>query len=60
MQRKNPHSYSNINNICQGLFFVVEGFLAKNAQNLQFFINSRSWNCIQYIFIFRGAVYLIH
>ena len=33
---KKPHSYSNRNKIYKGLFFVVEGFLAENVQNLQF------------------------
>ena len=52
---KIPHSYSN--KIYQELFFVVEGFLARNVKNLQFL--STSWNCIQYIFISRGAVFLM-
>ena len=39
---KKTHSYPYINKIYQVLFFVVEGFLAENVQNLQYFINSTS------------------
>ena len=35
---KKPLSYSNRNKIYKGLFFVVEGFWAENAQNLQFLL----------------------
>ena len=31
---KKPHSYSNRNKIYKGLFFVTEGLLAENVQNL--------------------------
>ena len=51
---KKPHSNSNRNKIYKGLFFVVEEFWVENVQN-----NSISWNCIQYIFISRGAAFLI-
>ena len=56
---KKPQSYSNRNEIYKGLFFVVEGFWPENFQNLQILVYLISWNCIQYIFISRGAAFLI-
>ena len=50
---KKPNSNSNRNKIYKGLLFVEEGSLAENVQNLQL-----SWNCIQYICISRGAVFM--
>ena len=38
MQRKKTHSYLNRNKIYKGLFFVVEGSLAENVQNLQYLL----------------------
>ena len=57
-RNKNPHSYSHRNKTYKGLFFVVGG--SENVQNLHvFFFNSISRNCIQYIFISGGVVFLM-
>ena len=40
-------------------FLWKKGSLAENVQNLQFLLNSISWNCVQYIFISIGAVFLM-
>ena len=40
-------------------YILVEGTLAENVQNPQFFFNSTSLNCIQYILISRCAVVLM-
>ena len=37
-------------------YLMVEGSLAENVKNLVL-MNSISWNCIQYIFISRCAIF---
>ena len=46
---KNPHIFKQKQDL-QGTIFVVERSLAEIVQILK----SKSWNCIQYIFISRG------
>ena len=53
MQRKNACIFKYKQDIL-GSIFVVEGFLAEIVQN-----HSISWNCVQFIFIFRGAAFLM-
>ena len=42
---KKLHSYSNINQMYQGLLFVDEGFFSRKSKS-SVFIDSISWNCI--------------
>ena len=58
MQRKNQTHLQIETRLTREYFFVEEGYLAANFQNLPF-INSLSWSCIQYIFNSRGAVFLM-
>ena len=56
---KKLFSYLSRNKIYKGLFFVVEGFFSRKCSKSSIFVNSISCKCIQYIFIYRGAAFLM-
>ena len=58
IKKTNRHATRKDTN-SKGTIFVVEGFLPEQVQNLHFFINSISWNYVQYIFISGGAPFFL-
>ena len=56
MQRKNTKLIFKQKQDYWGLLFVDEGS-NRECSKSSVFINSISWNCVQYIFISRGAVF---
>ena len=57
---KKPHSYSNRNKTYRGFFFVVEGSLEEeNVQNLQVLLIRYVGTAFKYIFISRGAAFVL-
>ena len=52
MHTRNPHAYSKISNVYTRDYFYGGRIFSRKWSNFSVFINSLSWNSIQYIIIF--------